>query len=85
MSSGSSANRSAGARSVEKLADHAVRHDHDERRRQMASRILRDLPLEIAVEGVLAADETGAVVRRAEQLDPGPGGRIRHYKSMIFL
>src|SRR5215471_3194757 len=37
-----------------------IRHDHDERRRQMAPRILRDLPLEILVEGLLAADEAAA-------------------------
>ena len=44
----------------------------------MAAHVLRDLPLKIIVEGVLAADEAGAFVGRAEHLDPGPGRRIRH-------
>jgi hypothetical protein len=37
----------------------------------MAPRILRDLPLEVLVEGFLAADKVSAIVLRAEQFNTG--------------
>jgi hypothetical protein len=52
----------------------------------MAPRILRDLPLEILVEGFLAADEASAIVLRAEQFDTRRRRlRRRHLQCHRFL
>jgi hypothetical protein len=52
----------------------------------MAPRILRDLPLEILVEGFLAADKASAIVLRAELFDTGRRRlRRRHLQCHRFL
>jgi hypothetical protein len=52
----------------------------------VAPHILRDLPLEILIEGFLAADEAAAIVLRAEQFDKGGGvSGATTYKAIAFL
>jgi len=52
----------------------------------MAPRILPHLPLEILVEGFLAADKAAAIVLRAEEFDTGrPRLRRGHLQCHCFL
>ena len=74
------------ARERIKPANGAVRHHHHERRREVASRILRDLPLEILVQRFLTADKASPIVLRAEQFDTGWRRlRRRHLQCHRFL
>ena len=67
-------------------ANRTVRHHHHEWCREMATGILRDLPLEILVERFLAADKASAIVLRTEQFDAGRRRlRRRHLQGHRFL